>query len=98
VHSSWLTEHLYHGDVLDAYATWPTPAAIISDGAYGVGGFPGDPRTTEDLASWYRPHIEMWVKHAAPSSTLWFWNTELGWASVHPVLVEHGWEYVETIV
>ena len=24
---------------------------------------------------------------------LWFWNTEIGWASVHPVLAAHGWEY-----
>jgi hypothetical protein len=26
---------------------------------------------------------------------LWFWNTELGWASVHPVLTAHGWDYVQ---
>ena len=26
-------------------------------------------------------------------TTLWFWNTEIGWANVHPTLVEHGWEY-----
>jgi site-specific DNA-methyltransferase (adenine-specific) len=30
---------------------------------------------------------------ALPETTLWFWNTEIGWASVHPTLVEHGWEY-----
>ena len=23
----------------------------------------------------------------------WFWNSELGWATVHPLLAEHGWEY-----
>ena len=28
-----------------------------------------------------------------PETTLWFWNTEIGWANVHPVLVKHGWEY-----
>jgi site-specific DNA-methyltransferase (adenine-specific) len=28
---------------------------------------------------------------------VWFWNTELGWASVHPLLTEHGWDYVQTI-
>jgi len=32
------------------------------------------------------------------ATTLWFWNTEVGWATVHPLLVEHGWEYVQTIV
>jgi site-specific DNA-methyltransferase (adenine-specific) len=71
---------------------------IVSDGAYGVGGFPGDPRTSDDLGGWYREHIEAWSKAASPATTLWFWNTELGWASVHPLLVEHGWEYVQVIV
>lgn len=28
-----------------------------------------------------------------PETTLWFWNTEIGWANVHPILVKHGWEY-----
>lgn len=89
---------LFRGDALDAYADWPTPSAIISDGAYGVGGFPGDPRTAEGLAEWYEPHIEAWSKHSRPATTLWFWNTELGWATVHPALDRHGWEYVQTIV
>lgn len=93
----WLRSHVHHGDALDAYPEWPSPAAIISDGAYGVGGFPGDPRTPEDLASWYRPHVEAWSKSVNPASTLWFWNTEVGWATVHPLLVDAGWEYVQTI-
>ena len=95
VGGSW---SVFRGDVLDAYAGWPAPAAIISDGAYGVGGFPGDPRTVEGLAEWYEPHVAAWSGHARPASTLWFWNTELGWATVHPVLVRCGWEYVQTIV
>jgi site-specific DNA-methyltransferase (adenine-specific) len=32
---------------------------------------------------------------AAPSTTLWFWNSEIGWATVHPVLERYGWRYVE---
>ncbi len=94
----WLRVHLHHGNVLHAYERWPTPSLIVSDGAYGVGGFHGDPRTGEGLADWYRPHIELWSQLASPATTLWFWNTEVGWATVHPLLVEHGWEYVETIV
>lgn len=94
----WLRRHLHIGNVLHAYDAWPAPAVIVSDGAYGVGGFPGDPRTAEGLADWYRPHIEAWSRHAIPATTLWFWNTEVGWATVHPLLVEHGWEYVQTIV
>src|SRR5579885_1496531 len=82
----WLDEHLFAGDVVDAYSGWPTPALIVSDGAYGVGGFPGDPRSPEGLADWYQQHVEAWSKHAAAATTLWFWNTEIGWATVHPVL------------
>lgn len=89
--------HLYRGDALDIYAEWDEPSAIISDGAYGVGGFPSDPRTPDRLADWYRPHIEQWSKQAHPSTTLWFWNTEVGWANVHPVLVENGWKYEQCI-
>jgi len=95
---AWLNQHLHAGDVVEVYGEWPEPAVIVSDGAYGVGGFPGDPRTPEDLAAWYRPHVEAWSKAAHPATTLWFWNTEVGWATVHPLLAEHGWDYVETIV
>ena len=35
---------------------------------------------------------------ASPSTTLWFWNTEIGWALVHPLLADSGWEYVQTIL
>lgn len=89
---------LHDGDVADAYCQWPAPDVIVSDGAYGVGGFPGDPRTPEGLAAWYRPHVEAWSKYAQSATTLWFWNTEVGWATVHPVLAANGWEFVEVIV
>lgn len=109
VHSSILREplpgavpesvtYIHSGDALDAYSRWPAPTTIVSDGAYGVGGFPGDPRTPEDLANWYRPHVEAWSQRAHRATTLWFWNTEIGWATVHPLLVEHGWEYVQALI
>lgn len=88
---------LHQGDALGAYPRWPTPTTIISDGAYGVRGFHGDTTGVEGLVAWYRPHIAAWSKAAHPSTTLWFWNTEVGWATVHPLLVQHGWEYVQTI-
>jgi site-specific DNA-methyltransferase (adenine-specific) len=89
---------LHRGDALDAYARWETPTTIISDGAYGVRGFHGDTVDAEGLPEWYRPHIEQWSRAALPSTTLWFWNTEVGWASVHPLLVQNGWEYVQTVI
>lgn len=85
--------HLHRGDVADVYGRWPTPTAIVSDGGYGVRGFPGDPPTPEELPEWYAPHIAAWSKAATPGTVLWFWNTEIGWANVHPLLVEHGWKY-----
>jgi hypothetical protein len=88
---------LYQGDVLDAYRGWPVPASIISDGAYGVRGFRGDPTGPDGLAEWYRPHVEEWSRAAHPATTLWFWNTEVGWATVHSLLAASGWDYVQTV-
>ncbi|MHA3724228.1 DNA methyltransferase [Leucobacter sp. HY1910] len=88
---------LHAGDVLDVYHRWPEPALIISDGAYGVGGFPGDPKSPERLADWYAPHVAAWTQAATGRTTLCFWNTEIGWAEVHPLLREAGWKYVETV-
>ncbi len=84
---------LHHGDALDAYDAWAKPSLIMSDGAYGVGGFPGDPHDPDRLDEWYAPHIAKWSEHATPATTLWFWNTEVGWATVHPLLKAHGWQY-----
>lgn len=75
------------------YANWPTTTCIISDGPYGVSGFPGDNHRAESLAEWYEPHIKAWSEYATPATTLWFWGTEVGWATVHPVLISNGWEY-----
>jgi DNA methylase len=88
---------LFRGDVLDAYEGWPVPATIVSDGAYGVRGFHGDTNGPDELVEWYRPHVEDWSRAAGPATTLWFWNTEIGWATVHPLLTEHGWDYVQTV-
>ncbi len=86
--------YLYNSDALKVYEEWDTPSTIISDGPYGVGGYPGDPKTADGLKEWYRPHIEEWTKYSTPNTTLWFWNTELGWANVHSELIEQGWEFV----
>lgn len=85
---------IYQHDALRLYGEWPRPVVIVSDGAYGVGGFPGDPPTEEGLVEWYRPHVEAWSRYATGVTTLWFWNTEVGWATVHPLLLSYGWEYV----
>ena len=85
---------IFLGDALEMYGHWPGPAVIVSDGAYGVSGFPGDTPTVEGLVDWYRPHIEAWSRASTGETTLWFWSTEIGWATVHPLLSECGWEYV----
>lgn len=90
--------HLYCDDVVNLYEKWPSPTVIISDGPYGVSGFKGDLATPRGLAEWYEPHIEEWSKKASPITTLWFWNTEIGWATVHPVLEKHGWDYAACCV
>lgn len=84
---------IHLGDALDVYAQWPAPTVIVSDGAYGLGSFPGDPPTVAGLEDWYRPHVKAWTRHALPETTLWFWNSELGWATLHPLLTAEGWEF-----
>ena len=90
-----ITIHL--GDVLDAYPHWATPDVIVADGAYGVSGFPGDPATAAPLGEWYASHIKAWTAAAKPSTVLFFWCTEVGWATVHPHLIAAGWEYVQLV-
>jgi DNA modification methylase len=85
---------IYNGDFLKSVKSWGTPTVIISDGPYGIGGFPGDPKTSEKLGEIYEPYIIEWSIRSTPNTTLWFWNTELGWANVHPILIKNGWEFV----
>jgi len=84
---------IYKGDSLNLYEKWESPVVIISDGPYGLGSFVGDPPTPFQLDQWYEPHIAQWSRFSTPLTTLWFWNSEIGWATVHPVLLKYGWEY-----
>lgn len=87
---------LHYGDSLSFYRGWEKPDVIVSDGAYGVLGFEGDTSDHLDMPAWYEPHVIEWSKAALPSTTLWFWNSEIGWAAVHPVLERLGWRYIGT--
>ncbi len=80
-------------DALTRYEHWPRPTVIVVDGPYGLASFPGDPPTPDTLPEWYAPHVAAWSKFALPETSLWFWGTEVGWATVHPVLKLHGWDY-----
>lgn len=82
-------------DALSCYGRWSTPTCIVSDGPYGLGKFPGEPKTPTALGEWYAPHVAAWSANAGTDCTLWFWCTEVGWATVHPVLELHGWQYEE---
>ncbi|MFH7028785.1 MAG: DNA methyltransferase [Heteroscytonema crispum UTEX LB 1556] len=94
--SAWNDNYvaLHLGDSLEYYNSWERPTVIVSDGAYGILGFEGDTSDHLDLPKWYEPHIEAWSKAAMPYTTLWFWNSEIGWAAVHQVLEKYGWRYV----
>lgn len=89
---------LYNGNALEAYADWLPPTCIVSDGPYGLGKYPGEPKTPDDLASWYAPHAAAWARASRPDTTLWFWNSEIGWANAHSALALHGWQYEETVI
>lgn len=83
-----------YGDSLHFYSQWEAPSVIVSDGGYGVLGFEGDTSDHLGLPEWYEPHIAAWSRYATPATTLWFWNSEIGWAAVHSILEKHGWRYV----
>ena len=89
---------VYQGDSLQLYDRWPAPTCIVVDGPYGLAKFPGEPPTVGALPAWYAPHVAAWAKHAATDCTLWFWGSELSWATVHPVLDMNGWQYEETVI
>lgn len=89
---------LYKGDALEAYSEWLPPTCIIADGPYGLGKFPGEPRSPDGLSEWYAGHAAAWAAASNPDTTLWFWNSEIGWANAHPALEMHGWEYQETVI
>lgn len=85
---------LHFGNSLDFYKSWLAPTTIVSDGAYGVLGFEGDTSDHLDVPDWYEPHVKAWAESATPNTTLWFWNSEIGWAAAHPILEKYGWRYV----
>lgn len=85
---------IHHGDALQMYRDWESPTIIMSDGPYGLGMYEGDPHDVDELATFYEPHIAEWTRHSSNQTTLWFWNTELGWATVRPILKRYGWRYV----
>lgn len=98
--SPWERGHIHVrlGDSARCCGSWPSPHVIVSDGAYGILGFEGDAASAAELGEWYEPHVAAWSARATPSTTLWFWNSEIGWANVHPTLARHGWTYVNANV
>lgn len=89
---------LFLGDSLGFYDAWDAPTTIVSDGAYGILGFEGDTTDHLGIQAWYEQHIAAWSRRATAQTTLWFWNSEIGWATVHPLLEKHGWRYVNANV
>ncbi|EDW0653412.1 site-specific DNA-methyltransferase [Salmonella enterica subsp. enterica serovar Weslaco] len=85
---------IQHGNSLELCNNWEEPTVIVSDGAYGLLGFEGDTSDHLAISDWYEPHIKEWSRKATSQTTLWFWNSEIGWASVHPTLEKYGWRYV----
>lgn len=81
------------GDSYSLCPKWLPPTVIVSDGPYGLKSYPGDPATPEGLADFYRPFLRRWYDLSQPSTTLWFWNSEQGWANCHREIEACGWEF-----
>ena len=72
---------LFRGDALDAYQlAGPRDDRQRRRLRGAKDGFHGDTIGPEALPRWYRPHVAAWARPRGPATTLWFWNTELGWA------------------
>ena len=94
-----LVHRALYGEAADIYPTFePGYSLIVSDGAYGIGGFPGDPKSPKALPEWYAPHLEAWDRLAAPSSSLYFWCTPEGCARMLPAVEAAGWRLYSRIV
>lgn len=85
--------HIAQADALECYGNWPRPTVIVSDGPYGLGIYPGEPTKPNLLPDHYLPHLLMWSEKARFDTTLWFWNSEEGWANTHSTIVNNGWEF-----
>jgi site-specific DNA-methyltransferase (adenine-specific) len=87
---------LSNADATDLYSSWEDPQVIVSDGAYGVAksGSSWDTNSVEELPSWYERHVKLWSQKSSAGTTLWFWCTEVGWATMHPILKSLGWKYM----
>lgn len=84
--------HAHLGEAVDVYPRLlPGYTLIVSDGAYGIGGFPGDPTSPRKLADWYAPHLAAWDRLAAPSSSLYSWGTAEGCARMLVPIEAAGW-------
>jgi site-specific DNA-methyltransferase (adenine-specific) len=66
---------------------------IISDGPYGMSKAEWDRSTGPALREWYRPHVEAWGRLAAASASVYLWGTSESWATLHPLMLEHGWRF-----
>ena len=87
------TVSIEFGDSLKLCESWAAPTVIVSDGPYGLASYPGDPVSPEGLADCYKPFLLKWYERSLPSTTLWFWNSEQGWANCHRMIEACGWEF-----
>ena len=81
------------GDFLDLSHDWPDPTVIVCDGPYGVPMVEGEPRSVEALPEWYAPYLDRFTERSTTETTLWFWGTEVSWATMHPEITRRGWVY-----
>lgn len=84
---------IFLGDSNKFYDQWDSPTVIVSDGPYGISGYDGDYNCANELPNFYESHVKKWSEKSTAETTLWFWNTELGWAMIHPILEKNGWIY-----
>lgn len=90
---------LYHARAEDVYPHLePGFSLVVMDGPYAMGIADWDCMKVADLPEWYRPHLEAVTRLAAPSASLYLWNTAEGWARLDPVVRACGWDWRVNVV
>lgn len=100
--SSVLTgSQVFEADCRTVAATLPDGVASLAilDGPYFLGKADWDraPRGVT-LGDVYREHLDDVGRVCGPSASLYLWNTSVGWAELHPLVLARGWVFRRLIV
>jgi DNA modification methylase len=90
---------LWHGDSLEVYPLLEEGLVelVICDGPYGLQIGDEEWDRVDDLVALYEPHVAAWDRVCAPGASVYLWGSEQAWATLHPLMLRHGWRFQSLI-